>query len=766
MRREHSTRPHSASASDWEAHRALAGVADALLVFLPALSLVKPLALPLLAHFDDFVSAITRTGFEPFTNYVQFALCASAVFVAFFLGYRRGSALLVSVSTLFQRPIWKSRSGHIALKVLFAAGLFIYLVNVTSVTLNGPLTDAFHEGEYLGFVPVIAAGKGVLASTFLTHGPGVDLLPGFIAVKFANPENGIVATRFAYAGLRTVAVVAAFLAVVAFTRLVVPESSRARYLGASLLAIMLLVIALHVGSWPDVPTFHKTMNARDAGFLLQVFTVFVFARTQRDEGSAVAALAIAALIGVSLPWGVFYCYDRGLYGVGFVVLASLAFIACGGAWMRNWLIGLSSGAALGVALLYATFGNDGIAASFDQVTYWIHYGRAIWSYAGVLTGPDTLAGVLLAGSFIALALGAAHVLRVVASARTLRDAVRGEIGVVLMMAASIVCLRTAIERGDVGHVAWGVTASWIMLCVFIATSAMAALAPAASSNPRAEAPGKSGLGASIVMIAVSAVVGWSLLFLDPYAAYQQLIQYHHAFRTNDDKILSSQQASTLGSVRDDLRSSSCFYTLTSEAAWYYLFQKESCSRFYELTNARAISAQREIVATLNTRSPAVILFGSGGWSSAGVDGVSPFNASPLVIRYVLQHYVPDKLVAENWFWRRSDEPLRFGDRSLGKALRVPSKGTPQWDLQIAGTYGDERVAPPKALYVTDGNENTPIWAGRPAPDEYILNRWSAWVPTAWLAPGLHRIRVWALPEDGVPMLRLGDDIELRIEGRL
>jgi hypothetical protein len=72
-------------------------------------------------------------------------------------------------------------------------------------------------------------------------------------------------------------------------------------------------------------------------------------------------------------------------------------------------------------------------------------------------------------------------------------------------------------------------------------------------------------------------------------------------------------------------------------------------------------------------------------------------------------------------------------------------------------------SPPKALFVTDGNENALIWAGRQAQDEYVQDRWTAVAPTAVLAPGTHRLRVWAFLGQGVRLLQLGDDIEVRIQ---
>jgi hypothetical protein len=64
--------------------------------------------------------------------------------------------------------------------------------------------------------------------------------------------------------------------------------------------------------------------------------------------------------------------------------------------------------------------------------------------------------------------------------------------------------------------------------------------------------------------------------------------------------------------------------------------------------------------------------------------------------------------------------------------------------------------------VTDGDDNVPIWAGQPDTDDLREGRWSADIPTAVLMPGIHRVRVWAFRAQGIPMPKLGDDVELQI----
>ena len=732
--------------------RSAAGIADALLAFFPALSIARELSLPRV--FDaSVVSATTRAGFEPLTNYAQLALCAIVVWGAFVLGYRRGKPILQWAAEYLAR---RGRLSALAW-FLVAAALILYVVNVSSSAITGPLIDGFHEGEYLGFIPAMAGGMSVLTSTFTVHGPGVDLLPGFFTARFGDTDHGIVLTRLVYATLRSLAVLVALLVVLALTKLVSPGSGPAQWVATAAIAFMLFSTALQLGAWPDELPLHKALNARDAVYLLQVLLVLSFAALQPRPRTRLPALALAAAVGASLPWAIFYSYDRGLYGVGFMLFASIAFVICGRQWARMWLAGLAAGIAIGVAGLFALIGPAGIDAVMEQIGFWIRYGRDIWAYAGLAASPNAWTGALVAGAFIALALGATRVVQAMATESGLGTAFRRQIGVVVMCAASIPPLRMVIERGDTGHVAWGVAPAWILICVLAAGVAWETLRRAA----RAAEPAN--LAAPLFMVAISALVGLNLNFFNPVTALRRVDQQYFAgLRTSDRQLLSTGQIATVDAMAGELRASPCFYTLTNESIWYYLFHKESCSRFYQVTNARPVAAQREVVTALDSTAPAFILFSTGGWSNL-IDGVSVFNANAAVARHVLSHYVPDRVVADNWFWRRSDGPPRFSSQSVGATTSAPSEAVQAWDPVIAGEYAAEpHSSRPKALFVTVGDTNTPIWAGRPNRDDLEQNRWSAVVPTAALSKGKHRIRVWAFHEKQTPMIQLGDHVDLHI----
>ncbi|HEX9301397.1 MAG TPA: hypothetical protein VF959_03515, partial [Casimicrobiaceae bacterium] len=113
--------------ADRDGTRHLAGIADALLVFFPALGIARRFGLPLVGDSGELMSASARAGFEPFTNYLQFALCAILVWVAFWQGFRRGRPIVAWIAASVKKPAATSRRWRLAGWLLAVTLLGLYL---------------------------------------------------------------------------------------------------------------------------------------------------------------------------------------------------------------------------------------------------------------------------------------------------------------------------------------------------------------------------------------------------------------------------------------------------------------------------------------------------------------------------------------------------------------------------------------------------------------------------------------------------------------
>lgn len=733
--------------------RLAAGTANVALLVIPALGVAAWFSLP--AQLDPaVVSPSWRAGIDAWTNYLRFAVFAVLMASAFAAGYLRGTGWLTMAARALSGDERTARRTRAVLWCAFAVVAIAYAVNASISSVTHALTDDFHEGEYLGFIPHLRAG-GSLDGALTTHGPGVDLLPAYASVALAGPDNGIVTARIAFAALRAAAVAAAIAALALLCRLLAPGDSRARWIVTTALATLALGAALRFGEWPDDPPMHKTLNPRDVVYLVQIALVLAFARAM---GRAPAASSRGALFafaaGVSLPWAPFYSYDRGLYGLAFVALVSIPIAAT--SWRKPWLSGVLGGAAAGLAALLAIVTRADLAAAVAQIRYFARYGRDLFSYAGIATPPEIWIPFLLAGAAAALAWAVASI------AKSLRahgsDVALREPAAVVMLAASLPILRTAVERGDSTHVAWAVTPAWLL-----ASALLARFAATRFLWPRGD-PGKAAEATAIGTVLLSVLMGLAMPLLDPVAAWKRVDrEYLRGRHTADANVLSAAQREVRSAMGAAVAASPCFVTLTNEPTWYYVLGRPSCTRYHAVTNARARTAQDAFVAALEAKRPQWILFENRAWSNT-VDGVSLFDGTPEIVAYVLSHYEPDAVVAGNWFWRRAAGPPVWSDDRVGEVRNYPRAASRVPDARIDGTLpADEAQRLPEALIVTVGTPPRPLWAGRPDAGAWRAGAWSVTLPTAVLSPGTHKVQAWVRRETPGRFVRLGEAVDVRID---
>lgn len=733
--------------------RLAAGTANVALLAIPALAVASWFSLPA-SPTPPVVSPGWRAGVGAWTNYLQFAVFAALMAAAFVAGYRRGVAIVVDAARALSGDDRLARRIRAALWGAFAVVALAYAVNASISSVTHALSDDFHEGEYLGFVPHLRAG-GSLAGALTTHGPGVDLLPAYASVALAGPDNGIAAARIAYALLRAAAVIAAIAGLALLCRLLAPGDTRARWIVTTAVAVLVLGAALRVGEWPDEPPLHKTLNARDVVYLVQIALVLAFARAMgRTPAESKLAAIVAFAFGASLPWAPYYSYDRGLYGLAFAALVSVPIVAS--PWRKPWLTGLLGGAAAGLALMFVAVPRADLSAAIAQMRYWARYGRDMFSFPGIATPPEIWIPILFAGAAAALAWAIARTVKSFREHR--RNVILREPAAVVMLAASLPFLRTAVERGDGTHVAWAVTPAWML-----ASAVLAHVAATRFLWPREDAA-RLGEAPAIGALLLSVLVGFATPLMDPVAAWKRVDrEYLRGWRTPDASVLSPAQREVRSAMGGALSASPCFVTLTNEITWYYIVDRPSCTRYLAVTNARAHPAQDEFVAVLEAKRPQWILFESRAWSNA-LDGVSLFDGTPAIVAYVLSNYEPDTVVAGNWFWRRAAAPPAWSDERIGEVRSHPRSATRVLDARIDGALpAAEAQRLPAAVLVTAGDPPRPLWAGQPDAGSWRAGAWSATLPTAALPVGAHRMQAWVRRETPARWVRLGEAVEVRIE---
>jgi hypothetical protein len=125
-------------------------------------------------------------------------------------------------------------------------------------------------------------------------------------------------------------------------------------------------------------------------------------------------------------------------------------------------------------------------------------------------------------------------------------------------------------------------------------------------------------------------------------------------RTPDAKLVPASYLEAAAAIKPSL--GDCFFTLTSEGIWYHLLDRPSCSRFHHVVYARTAEAQQEIVEALEEERPPLILVENGFWSNH-IDDVPVSVTNPVVWKYVMIHYRPDREIDGHKLYRRADRAV-------------------------------------------------------------------------------------------------------------
>jgi len=733
-------------------NRLLGALFDGFLAFLILVNLVKYIHLPYFGGPTGIVSAITRQQFEPLTNYLQYLVVFVGTFFVFYFSYRGGDSFLgpaVNKACKYAVPLPIIRRA--ACWVILSVVLASVAINWTATDVSGPVNDTFHEGEFLGFLP--AAKQGNLFQDIVSIHGGMDIFPVLIADRVSGNDNRIAVTRLLYVGLHLFSFLAALVTVYQAARLLGCRLSRFDTICLLLMVWMMLSSVLGIGPTPKgfVWAAHLPYSIRDVIFLLQLSLVLGFFRIAKSGKHRPTLLPVAVLIGALLPLSFLYTYDRAIYMLAVTSIVTLCVPAQSRTTAISWLLGLVSGVFLGVGIVSFTIGGGGILEIIRQIVYWAKTSRFI-STLPLSSGIRDISILFPFGAgTLAICGGIYHIFLEYRRHESFRNALSNNMGVVILTAASVVFMRIALERSDSIHIIWGLMPAFL----FIAAAILVCLDRLFRDRGLIPAISTSGLQAQglIVVLLVLLVSTTAASIKD---TGRILRDYKNSISLQDDKLLLPDYVVAVNALKNEIQSSSSFFTLTNEGIWYYVFETPSCSRFHQLFYARNPASQNEIIESLQKKRPLVILFQNAFWSNR-IDNLSVFNSNAPVVRFVMENYQPFRVIGENWFWRRSEHPMRFGTRIVGSLDANPKTVDRSRDMEYSGNLSTGfHPLDVSAIFATIGEQNTPVWAGRLSKEDAARSRWTATLPTATLGAGETLIRFWVMGSLDTTLHPLGD----------
>jgi len=589
----------------------------------------------------NITGVLARAHFNPANNILRFLIFVGAPLLLLgglrFLPFTRnrypwGETSVGSYDLSYQQTAVKRLLPILLLTFLACV---ILALNVPTHRAPGVATDpwgvsldTFHDGESLGTSVSLMNGHAPYKDFVFAHGVFQDPLRSVVAFKLFNRSIGAVRTLDSIVKLLCFLVLFAFLLVL----------YNGRYLYA-FLTLLVLFLALFCGA--------LIIPARDLMTFSFLLATGVLVRAINEPEPKLSAVGCAALVFFSfLPLAAMvYSIDRGFYiiatyGVMLPLIVfwfrrrlryrALAFSALGfglGVMFVGLLLRWEFRAFLDFAILTLPRYKeliDGFVYPFRSPKYLlivlIISWNAYWVFARFLTAyRPFITGAVEPGS-----LGAF---------------LRMHLMDICMVLLSLCFFRSALGRSDWSHVEYSCSVVYILSCYLIVKYW---LHGALKKRPDA--------GRMLTRYLVCITVAGCLLGI-LRIGYSHLLERNFPLKKTDAQFIPSDHQQGLAFLTANLSTEDKFFTMTSEASWYYLLNRPCPSRFPVVWFAEPPFYQQEIVRDLRINRVKIILYRNREWPS-NIDGISASERLPIVDAYIRDNYRPFATVAGNEFWIR------------------------------------------------------------------------------------------------------------------
>lgn len=572
-------------------------------------------------------SFMTASGIDPLTLYLHYALqvCLAAGWL--WLAWRWRGDLSAAASAAWRWSIDPARVDATA-GVLAATAFVGMMVEFGFNNPSASLRMFFHEGEWLGLLPILDHWPNPLPHMVLIHGLGVDLLPAWLARTLGQPDAQIAgarAIRFALYGLYCVGFWWLIRATVSAAG--VGCEARGR---ATLFAVATLAATWNVLWWYGGDTV-ISLPLRRAVLLPQIalcLAIISLPPGSRRHGAAAA-------LGFSLPLGLLWNMGDGAIGLGATVVTAVLLLA---ASSRTGLLATLAAitASIVVATLAASAAFPGVWAEVaDWLGYWSKNGREIWVHRLpdlAMDGPMVWVNLAAHGAALAWGIGAIR-------RRGVAGALRADPQATLLLAVSAIYMRVPLELGLFHY--FGVSGLFVVLLgIHLALRHRIALMHALEGLRLPASP-----AAAIALALAPITLHEANLGKIPFAAYALVVQAN----TPDADVLRPETAAALERIRPLFSGQRCTIILDSSATWLHLLGVPPCSRWYVPIQASAPEAQAELVRDLEREAPRHIIRALP--PDDLTRSVPASQRLPAVFRHVDEHYEPFIEVEGVEVWR-------------------------------------------------------------------------------------------------------------------
>jgi hypothetical protein len=508
----------------------------------------------------------------------------------------------------------------------------IVALNIPTYHSNGRHVDSFHEGESLGTAISYLAHKVPYKETIFLHGIFQDPLRSVIAFKLFHKSIGSART------LESLIKILSFILLF----ILLLKLFRQNYLYAY---ITFFILIFGSNYFRDAPVLLLILPRDVTTFLFII--LFLSLRQILIDDRTFSAVKFASIVFFFsfVPLASFsYSIDRGYYLTATFLLISpvMLFFSAKKSLAKYFLLssslGLGSAAVLLFYLLhwnlYAFFEfvflimpkykelMDGIEYNFHDIKFLFPVAvialNAYWVTYRLLK--EAFKGVNISSSF--------------------PKCLKAYVVEICLLVMSIFFFRSALGRSDADHVQYSSVISYMLLTyIFIKYYLHVFL----QENKRRE---KVLIILTIISVSLSITAGC-------YRIYKhELIERNFPYNIDDSHFIPDNYKDTITFLKNNLGEKDTFFTMTSEAIWYYFINKPCPSKFPVVWFAMPYFYQEQTVRDLRDNNVKIILYKHKNGSNI-MDGFTIQEGLPIVDSYIKKYYSFFKTIDGNKLWIRN-----------------------------------------------------------------------------------------------------------------
>ena len=693
-------------------------------------------------------------------NYIQFFIMLMIPSVAAFFLYRSSFKRVdnfydrvVEVAKEIFLVLDKNKESVLVIAIavfwvfsLMEHGFFLNLVEDKN-PFHAPF-DAYHEGEKVGFLYTFLGNHEALKHMFLIHGYFLEVLTSYLAYLITPENHSLMGFRI----LHTLQGLMSWLGVIwiiwEIAKFTTEKENKILFKFQFILFSVILII---------LKDSFFILNYQQGFFFIQLGLVFYFLRKlSNSQPSSKFILAVSLLIGFSIPLGPLYSTKYGLiFSVVFIVFVFLLF------FHKEYKLSLL-GSLLGVissgSIASLVLGFEQLLELKKMFVYLIEHYSPRFS-APLLS--DANEHYLWIPQLIIAILIICSVQLIVDFKKSQKHQsfFQENMHIIVLLFLSILALKGGLDLSNKGHFKEIASPSLLLLFVLISSWL------GKSANFRI----------FIVNSYRSHKTTWILILvfflainMHPKEAFRHIKPYWKYISANDDFLIASRKYSYLEAVeemRPEVQEMECFYTLNSEAVWYYYFKKPSCSRYHMLQWAMTKEASHEVISSLRNKKPQVILFSNYNSNR----GLVTSHLNPEVYTFVYQNYRPYKLVGNHWFWKKSPGGMpgaQLTDLDIRKKITNLVYANSEAFVFLDGVLELKNIYNIDALYIASVSQELPIAVAIHDANmiriksDFLETHLSVKIPMTSISPGTKSFQVWGYSSAKHERIKIGQKFEL------